>query len=126
MRANRTARLEGGRKKQPAGAMEGPAGVRSVAGTGREQPAYRAGNTGVDPDCDARYDALSPDRVELLARAVILVAGMAIPEAAREAVLALVMAELANAAEEPPVTLQVLFGPRQTPREKCGFKAGLR
>ena len=44
--------------------------------------------------CDAKCDAISADRVELLARAVILVAGMAIPEAAREAVLARVVADL--------------------------------
>jgi len=73
-----------------------------MAGTGREQPACRAGNPGVASGCDARYDALPPDRVELLARAVILVAGMAIPEAARAAVLARVTAELAAAAEQPP------------------------
>ena len=65
-----------------------------MAGVGREQRASRAGNPGVCRGCDARYDALSPDRVELLARAVILVAGMAIPEAAREAVLARVVADL--------------------------------
>jgi hypothetical protein len=67
-----------------------------MAGTGREQPALCAGIPGVGSGCDARYDALSPDRVELLARAVILVAGMAIPEAAREAVLARVVAELSR------------------------------
>jgi hypothetical protein len=44
--------------------------------------------------CDAKCDAISADRVELLARAVILVAGMAIPETAREAVLARVVADL--------------------------------
>ena len=65
-----------------------------MAGTGREQPASRARNPGVGPACDARYDALSPERVEVLARAVILVAQMAIPEAAREAVLARVTVEL--------------------------------
>ena len=75
-----------------------------MAGTGREQPACHSGNPGVGSGCDARYDALSPDRVELLARAVILVAGMAIPEAAREAVLARVTAELANASERRPPT----------------------
>jgi len=54
--------------------------------------------------CDAKYDAISADRIELLARAVVLVAGMAIPEAARERVLARVTAELANATEQqqPP------------------------
>ena len=54
--------------------------------------------------CDADCDAFSPDRIELLARVVILVAGMRIPEAAREAVLARVTAELANAAEQSPPT----------------------
>jgi hypothetical protein len=42
------------------------------------------------------------DRIELLARAVVLVAGMRIPEAAREAVLARVTAELANTSEQRP------------------------
>ena len=73
-----------------------------MAGVGREQAGSRAGNPGVGPVCDARYDALPPDRVELLARAVILVAGMAIPEAVREAVLARVTVELAAARERPP------------------------
>ena len=44
--------------------------------------------------CDAKCDAISADRVELLARAVILVAGMAIPDTAREAVLGRVVADL--------------------------------
>ncbi len=67
---------------------------------------------GVGPVCDARCYELSPDRVEPLARAVILVAGMAIPEAARETVLARATAELIAPAgqarlrrrrsEEPP------------------------
>jgi hypothetical protein len=65
-----------------------------MAGVGREQHASRAGNPGVASGCDARYDALSSDRVELLARAVILVAGMAISEAAREVVLAKIIADL--------------------------------
>jgi len=73
-----------------------------MAGVGREQPASRAGNLGVGRDCDARYDALPPDRVELLARAVILVAGMAIPEAAREAVLARVLADLVYQSTRQP------------------------
>jgi hypothetical protein len=49
--------------------------------------------------CDAKCDAISADRVQLLARAVLLVAGMAIPETAREAVLARVVADL-NANED--------------------------
>ncbi len=60
----------------------------------------RAGNTAVAISCDAKCDAISEDRIELLARAVVLVAGMKLPEAAREAVLARVTAELANAAEQ--------------------------
>jgi hypothetical protein len=74
--------------------MDGPAGVKSVAGTGREHPATFPSQTVVVPSCDARCDAISADRVEVLARAVILVAGMAIPETAREAVLARVVADL--------------------------------
>ena len=52
--------------------------------------------------CDAKCDAISADRIELLAHAVVLVAGMRIPEAAREAVLARVTAELANTSEQRP------------------------
>jgi hypothetical protein len=57
------------------------------------------GKLGVAIPCDAECDAILGDLVELLARAVVLVAGMSIPEAAREAVLARVTAELSNAAE---------------------------
>ena len=87
------------RKKKPAGAMDGPGG-RKVAGTGFEQTAFHSGNRRVVSNCDAKCDAISTDRIELLARAVVLVAGMRIPEAAREAVLARVTAELASAAEQ--------------------------
>jgi len=44
--------------------------------------------------CDARYDALSSDRVEVLARTVLLVADMAIPDHDRAAVLARVVAAM--------------------------------
>ena len=44
--------------------------------------------------CDAECDACVTDRVDLLARAVVLVAGMAIPEAARAAVLPRVVADV--------------------------------
>jgi hypothetical protein len=71
-----------------------------VGSTGLEQLAFHSGNQQVVSKCDAKCDAISPDRIELLARAVILVAGMRIPEAAREAVLARVTAELATAAEQ--------------------------
>jgi hypothetical protein len=54
--------------------------------------------------CDAQCDAISADRIELPTRAVVLVAGMRIPEAAREAVLTRATAELGNAAEQRPPT----------------------
>jgi hypothetical protein len=65
-----------------------------MAGGGREQPASRAGNLGIVSGCDARYDALSSDRVEVLARTVLLVADMAIPDHDRAAVLARVVAAM--------------------------------
>jgi hypothetical protein len=71
---------------------------------GLERTGFSAGNRGMAAVCDAKCDAISADRIELLARAVVLVAGMRIPEAAREAVLARVTAELANAAEQRPPT----------------------
>ncbi len=67
---------------------------RDMAGAGREQTAFRAGNPAAVSQCDAKCDAISADRVELLARAVILVAGMAITDTSREAVLARVVADL--------------------------------
>ena len=82
--------------------MDGPAGVKLVAGTGTEQTRFRSGNQQVVSKCDAKCDAISADRIELLAHAVVLVAGMRIPEAAREAVLARVTAELANTSEQRP------------------------
>jgi hypothetical protein len=82
------------RKKQPAGAMDGPAGVKSVAGTGTEQSRSRSGKQGVASVCDAECDAILPDRVELLTPAVILVAGMTLAVAERAAVLALEVADL--------------------------------
>jgi hypothetical protein len=56
--------------------MDGPAGVKKVAGTGTEQTRCYSGNRRVASGCDA----ISADRIELLARAVVLVAGMRIPE----------------------------------------------
>ena len=64
-------------------------------------------------DCDAKCDARPSDRVDLLARAVMLVAGMAISEQERAAVLTRVVAGVAGrltpcevtpfeAAAEPP------------------------
>ena len=73
-----------------------------VGSTGLEQLTFRSGNVQVVSKCDAKCDAISADRIELLAHAVVLVAGMGIPEAAREAVLARVTAELANTSEQRP------------------------
>jgi hypothetical protein len=41
-----------------------------VGSTGLEQPVLRAGNTAVAISCDAKCDAISEDRIELLARAL--------------------------------------------------------
>jgi len=65
-----------------------------MAGAGREQPTFREGNPGVASACDAQCDALAPHRVELLARAVMLVAGIAIPEQEWAAVFMRVIAGL--------------------------------
>ena len=46
--------------------------------------------------CDAECDAILVDRVEVLARAVVLVAGMNLAEAKRAAVLTRVIADLAS------------------------------
>jgi len=73
-----------------------------MAGTGTEQTRFRRGNLRVVSSCDAKCDAISADRIELLARAVVLVSGMGIPDAAREAALARVTANLASAAEQSP------------------------
>ena len=81
------------RKKQPALAMDGSAGVQKVAGTGTEKTRFHSGKQGVVSVCDAKCDAIPADRVEVLALAVILVAGLRIPEAAREAVLARLTAD---------------------------------
>jgi hypothetical protein len=99
----KTARLEGGPKKQ-ASPGQGWPGLSEMVRTGTEQTRCRSGIQGVASSCDAKCDAISADRIELLARAVVLVAGMSIPEAAREAVLARVTAELANAAKQRPPT----------------------
>ena len=75
---------------------QGWPGLRKVAGTGPEQTWFRSGKQGVESKCDAECDAISSDRIELLARAVVLVADMWIPEAAREAVLARLTADRAS------------------------------
>ena len=57
---------------------------------------FRSENQGVASRCDAKCDAISANRVELLTRAVILVAGMNLAEAERAAVLARVIADLTS------------------------------
>ena len=52
--------------------------------------------------CDAKCDAFSADRIELLTRAVILVAGMNLAEVERAAVLARVIADLTSPATRIP------------------------
>ena len=45
-----------------------------MAGTGTELTRFRSGNQGGVSKCDAECDAISTDRVEVIARAVVLVA----------------------------------------------------
>ena len=79
--------------------MDGPAGVTSVAGTGSEQTRCHSGKQGVASNCDAKCDAFSCNRIELLTRAVVLVAGMNVAEAERAAVLARVVADLTSSTQ---------------------------
>ena len=109
------------RKKRPAGAKDGPAGVNAagcreknaalamdgsaaekMAATGTEQTRFHSGKQGGESVCDAKCDAISPDRIELLTRAVILVAGMKPAEAERAAVLSRVIADLTSRATQIP------------------------
>lgn len=60
---------------------------RTVAGTGREHTSISAEEPSTVPRCVANCSATPDGSVDVLARAVLLVAGMAIPEAARQAVL---------------------------------------
>ena len=73
-----------------------------VAGTGSEQTRFRSGKQGVASVCDAKCDAISANRIELLTRAVILVAGMNLAEAERAAVLARVIADLTSPTQRIP------------------------
>jgi len=63
---------------------------------------FHSGKLGVESVCDAKCDAISGVRIELLARAVVLVAGMGIPEAARKAVLVRVIADLTSPTTQIP------------------------
>jgi len=57
---------------------------------------FHSGKQQVVSKCDAKCDAISANRIELLTRAVILVAAMNLAEAERAAVLARVVAELTS------------------------------
>jgi len=73
-----------------------------VAGTGTEQTRFHFEKQGVVSKCDAECDASSADRIELLTRAVILVAGMNLAEVERAAVLARVIADLTSPTPQSP------------------------
>ena len=77
-----------------------------MAGTGTEQTRFHAGKQGVESVCDAECDAISADRVELLVRAVVLVAGINLTDAEQAVVFARVVADLtgqrAAAGADPP------------------------
>lgn len=86
-------------RKKTAGRSHGwPCRREKVAGTGTEQSQFRSGMQLVESNCDADCDAFVMDRVEVLARAVILVAGMSIPDATSGAVLAAVAAKILGGA----------------------------
>ena len=72
-----------------------------VAGTGTEQTRFHSGNREVTSNCDAECNAMSADRIELLARAVILVASLDFPEADRATVLARVLVAAGKEAARP-------------------------
>jgi hypothetical protein len=82
--------------------MDGPAGVKKVAGTGTEQTRFRSGKQGVVSVCDAECDAISGDRIKLPAQAVALIAGMAISADERMAVRARLTAATASTMVELP------------------------
>lgn len=67
-----------------------------MGSTGLEQLLFPSGKQGIASSCDAKCDAISADRIDLLTRAVILVAGMNLAEAERSAVLARVIADLTS------------------------------
>ncbi len=72
---------------------------REVAGTGTEQLRFHSGKQVVTTSCDVECDAISADRIELLARTVILVAGMNLPEADRATVMSRLLAAVGKEAQ---------------------------
>ena len=76
--------------------------------------------------CDAKCDEISAGRIELLARAVVLVAGMRIPEAAREAVLARLTADRQSNGKVGKRTGNTLGSQRGSrERKRAGRRDGL-
>jgi hypothetical protein len=73
-----------------------------MAGTGTEQTRFHSGKLGVESKCNAKCDAISANRIELLTRAVILVAGMNLAEAERAAVFTRVIADLTSPTTQIP------------------------
>ena len=77
-----------------------------MTGTGTEQTRFRSGKQGGESVCDAESDAISADRIELLTRDVILVAGINLADADQAAVFARVVVDLtiqrAAAGAAPP------------------------
>ena len=89
--------------KKTAGRGHGwPCRREEVAGTGTEQRRFHSGKQGVESGCNAKCDAISANRIELLTRAVILVVGMNLAEAERAAVLARVIADLTSTTTRIP------------------------
>ena len=110
LQGSATVRNEPHKTTEPAATIQVAAGssvfapvtkTGQVAGTGTEQTWFHLGKQGVESVCCAECDAISTDCIELLARAVALVAGMVIPEAAREAVLARLTADRASQNDGP-------------------------
>ena len=89
-------------QKKTAGRGHGWPYRREVAGTGSEQTRFRSGKQRVVSVCDAKCDAISSNRIEVLTRAVILVAGMDLAEAEWAAVIARVIADLASPTRRIP------------------------
>ena len=94
--------------KKEAPVLQGLAGscvlaqTPSSGGDRKRTNAVSFGRAGVASACDAKCDAISANRIELLTRAVILVAGMNLAEAERAAVLARVIADLTSPTQRIP------------------------
>jgi hypothetical protein len=70
--------------------------LREVAGTGSEQIQFPTRNQQIGSDCCSDFSAKPGDRLDVLARAVLLVADMAIPDHDRAAVLVRVVAAMST------------------------------